>query len=261
VAELCGRVAIISGGLGDIGAAIARELARGGAHVALGDILPADRAAGLIGEIGALGRSACYHRVDVSDAEAVRAWVAAAEDEMGPPDIIVPNAARVTLEGVRTVTPEQWNREMRVNLDGAFHLAQAAALRLLHHVKPGRIVFIGSWAAEAVHLGLPAYSVAKAGLRMLMRCMALDLAPAGILVNEVAPGFVDAGLSGKIFAEYPEERAKALAKVPIKKLITPEDVAWEVAHLCDPRTAHVTGTVLLMDGGLSLVTPGGARNE
>ena len=250
--DLNHQIAILSGGLGDIGRAIALELARLGANVAVGDVLPRAKAAALLGDLRALGRRARYDRVDVADAAAVRGWVRTVETDLGTPTLVIPNAAVVTLADSRTITPEAWRRELRINLDGAFHLAQAGALRLLARRKPGRIVFVGSWAADRPHPQIVAYSTAKAGLRMLCRCMALELAPHGVLVNEVAPGYVDAGLTAQIFRMKPSRRGKALRQVPIRKLIAPEDVAFEVAHLCDPRNRHMTGSTLLMDGGLSL---------
>ena len=253
--SLSGQVAIISGGLGDIGRAIAAELARRGADVAIGDVRPPADATATLAALRDLGVRARYDRVDVADAAAVRDWVAAVESELGPPTLIIPNAAIVTLAGVRDVTAEQWSRELRTNLDGAFHLAQATSLRLLDRKLPGRIVFIGSWAAHAPHNAIPAYCVAKAGVRMLCKCMALELAPHGILVNEVAPGYVDAGLSAQVWKTNPEAREKARLRVPIAELITAEEVALQVAHLCDPANRHMAGSVLLMDGGLSLATP------
>jgi NAD(P)-dependent dehydrogenase (short-subunit alcohol dehydrogenase family) len=96
------------------------------------------------------------------------------------------------------------------------------------------------------------YSVSKAGLRMLCQCMALELAPHHITVNEIAPGYVDAGLSGKIFDANPALREEARAKVPNRELISAAEVAAQVAYLCDPENRHITGSTLLMDGGLSL---------
>jgi glucose 1-dehydrogenase len=90
---------------------------------------------------------------------------------------------------------------------------------------------------------------------MLCRCMALDLAPDGILVNEVAPGYVDAGLSAQAWKTDPVGRTNAARRVPIGQLITASDVAIQVAHLCEPSNRHMSGSVILMDGGLSLVTP------
>ena len=217
-------------------------------------MLEPDRAIPLQEELHALGRRMRYDRVDVSDAQAVQDWVAATETDLGLPTLIIPNAAIVTLTGIRTLTPEQWNREMRVNLDGAYHLAQAGALRLLHHQRPGRIVFIGSWVGFTPQTHIPAYCVTKAGLRMLCRVMALDLAPHGILVNEVAPGNVDAGLSARIFEQNPTWRAHNLHRVPIREMSQAEEVAYQVAHLCDPANRQMTGSVLLMDGGLSLLS-------
>jgi NAD(P)-dependent dehydrogenase (short-subunit alcohol dehydrogenase family) len=246
------QTAIISGGLGDIGRAIALEMARLGAHVAIGDVRPPEDATDFLRTIGSLQVRCRYDRVDVSDADVVRDWVMAVESDLGVPTLIIPNAAIVTLANIREVTPEQWSRELRVNLDGAFHLAQAAALRLLHHSRQGRIVFLGSWAAHAPHTHIPAYCAAKAGLRMLCKCMALELAPHGILVNEVAPGYVDAGLSKQIWDQHPALREQAIQRAPVQKLITPLEVAHQVVALCHPENQHITGSVLLMDGGLSL---------
>ena len=150
--------------------------------------------------------------------------------------------------------------ELAVDLDGAFYLAHAATQRLLRHRKRGRVVFIGSWAAHTVQRHIPAYCVSKAGLRMLCKCMAAELSPRGILVNEVAPGYVDAGVSRKYFEEHPGSRERALKTVPVLKLIKPEEVAEQVAYLCEPTNRHVTGTTLLLDGGLSLFGPGGRRD-
>ena len=245
-------VAIISGGLGDIGRAIAMELARRGADIAIGDILPSEAATPLLADITALGHRARYDRIDVSDAVAVEAWVSGVEASLGVPTLIIPNAAIVTEASLRDITPAQWRQELNVNLDGAFHLAQAGALRLVARKRAGRIVFIGSWAGHAPHAYIPAYCVAKAGLRMLMKLMALEFARDGILVNEVAPGYVDGGLSGREFERDPAFRKRSIEEVPIHRLIETSDVALQVAHLCDPRNQHMTGSVVLMDGGLSL---------
>lgn len=250
--SLAGQVAIISGGLGDIGSAIALELARRGADVAIGDVRSDEAAQPLLAGLNELGRRGRYDTVDVTDHSRVVDWVRAVEANLGAPTLIIPNAAVVALASVCEITPEQWNRELRVNLDGAFHLAQTAALRLRALHRPGRIVFIGSWVAHAPLVTIPAYCVSKAALRMLCKVMALELAGHGILVNEVAPGYVDAGLSGAVWKKHPEQRAQAQANVPIHQLSTPGDVALQVAHLCDPLTQHITGTSILIDGGISL---------
>lgn len=248
------QTAVVSGGLGDIGRAIARTLAAHGANVALGDLLPAEKAASFLPELERGPAKARYDQVDVCDAAAVSAWIERVAAAFGTPTLIVPNAAKVTLKTILEVSAVEWEAELRVNLTGAFHVAQVAARKMVSAAMPGRIVFIGSWAGHVPHAHLAVYSVTKAGLRMLMKCMALDLARHKILVNEVAPGYVDAGLSGRFFEADKTVRDAARARVPIQELISADDVAREVLHLCDPACRHQTGNVLLMDGGLSLVS-------
>jgi NAD(P)-dependent dehydrogenase (short-subunit alcohol dehydrogenase family) len=251
IAPLSGP-ALISGALGDIGRVIALTLAARGADIALCDILEPAAAAPLLGELRKLGRRARYDRVDVGDIPALRAWVEACERELGPARFCIPNAAVVQAATCRTIDVDEWRREIRVALDGAYFMAQAAALRMEAAKIAGRIVVVGSWAAEKPHPHIPAYCAAKAGLRAAMRCLALEIAPLGILVNEVAPGYVDAGLSGKMMADDPAKRAAATARVPMRKLISADEVARAVLALCDDTLPQCTGSVITMDGGLSL---------
>jgi NAD(P)-dependent dehydrogenase (short-subunit alcohol dehydrogenase family) len=257
--SLTGQIVIISGGLGDIGRATALELARRGADVAISDIRADSDAGELLSSLKSLGVRGRYARVDVTDAAAVAAWIADVEKTWATPTLVVVNAAGVTVKSIRDVTPQQWAKELRTNLDGAFHMAQTAAQRMVAARRPGRIVFLGSVAGHLPNPNIPAYCVAKAGLRMLCKCMALDLAAHGILVNEVAPGYVDAGLSAQNFRDDPPLKEICREHVPIKLLIEPEEVAREVAHLCDPANRHMTGSVLLMDGGITLAGPAQRR--
>ncbi len=242
--EIAPGIVAISGGLGDIGLATSRLFAEAGCRVALGDMTerPVCLDAGWF-----------YQKVDVSDADAVEAWYASAVSHFGEtPAYIIPNAAMVTMAPHLEVTPAQWKREIDVNLNGAFYFANAGVTRLVKAGRPGRVVFVGSWAGHAPHRVIPAYSVAKAGMRMLNQTLALELAPHGILVNEIAPGYVDAGLSGRIFEAEPENRIKAQARVPINRLLTAKDVASQIFYLCSDVASQITGTTLLQDGGLSL---------
>ncbi len=238
-------VVAISGGCGDIGMAVARLFAQAGCRVALADLAapPADG-----------DRSYYYGKVDISDPDAVEAWYGDVTRHFGEaPCYIIPNAAIVTFRRHLEITPAQWKRELDINLNGAFYFAEAGARRLVEAGEKGRIVFVGSWAAHAPHKAIPAYSVAKAGVRMLCRTMALELAPHGITVNEIAPGYVDAGLSGRAFATDPALRAKAQNGVPIRQLLSAADVATQVFYLCSEAASQTTGTTVLVDGGLSLL--------
>lgn len=248
-------IAAISGAAGDIGRAIAIELARRGASLALSDVLAPEKTEFLLREVRSMGRSARYERVDVTDAGAVDAWIARVQHETGDLQWIVASAATVTIADAMHVTSDQWKRELDVNLSGSFFVARAGARELLKAGRSGRIVFVGSWAAHAPHANLPAYSVSKAGVRMLCQCMALELASHGIAVNEVAPGYVDAGLSAEVFRQDPRARDNSNRRVPIGRMMSAEEVARQVAYLCFDASPHTTGSVLLMDGGLSLGLP------
>ena len=247
------NVAIVSGGLGDIGRAVALELAKNGADVAIGDLHDNSEAADLLDAIQRAGQKGRYDRVNVSEAQEVWKWIDDVSADLGVPTLIIPAAAIVEIARFAELEPAHWRKELSVNLDGPFYLALAATQRLLVAGRSGRVVFVGSWAAHAVHVHIPTYCVAKAGLRMLARCMAAELASKGILVNEIAPGFVDGGLAARFMREDPTLRATSLRQVPICELIKPEEVALQVVHLCDPRNRHMTGSTLLMDGGLSLI--------
>lgn len=250
--ELSGKTAIISGGLGDIGQAILKLLSSAGANVAVGDIHSPERAAAIFESLEIDASLFRYDQVDVSDATAVERWVASVESDVATPQLVIPNAAVVTPIDILEITSVEWAREMQINLNGAFHVAQSAARRLVAAKLPGRIVFIGSWVASAPHANIPAYCVSKAGLRMLSQLFALRLAGHDILVNEVAPGLVDAGLSGRAFEQDSDLRVRAQSWVPVHKLIKPEEVAQQVLQLCDPANQHITGSTILMDGGLSM---------
>lgn len=230
--------AVISGGLGDIGAAIAVHLARSGVDVAIADLAT---------DPGDLPPNVGYHRVDVTDPDAIEHWL----DEVGTPTVVVPAAATVT---TGPLDPSAWRRELDVDLTGPYLLATAATRRMIAAGTRGSVVFIGSWAAHRPHPSITAYSVAKAGLRMLCQCLALDLAPHGIRVNEVAPGYVDAGLSKQLFDADPPRREAAVAQVPLGTLSTADDVASLVTFLAGPTAHHITGATLVADGGLSLLT-------
>lgn len=239
--ELKPALAAISGGLGDIGQAIAQVLRAAGAEVAIAD-LPSE------------GSGAdFYGQLDVTDPMAVEKWFDAVTAKFGrAPNLIIPNAATATFKRHFEVSNEEWRREIDVNLNGAYYFATAGAARLIKAAHFGRIVMIGSWAGHAPHPKLPAYSVAKAGLRMLTQTLALELAPRGILVNEVAPGYVHAGLSGRVFSANPDIAATATGRVPVRQLITAEEVARQVLFLCSGDARHYVGATLLQDGGLSL---------
>lgn len=247
------KVVMISGGLGDIALSTALAFGREGAKIALADIHIADTRDLRLDLLKNENIIFTYERIDTGDVEAVKKWVASVSHEWGRIDVAVVNAATITQKPIADISAEEWQSEIQINLNGAFYFAQKAAVYFKENKIRGNIVFLGSWAAHAVHPHIPAYSVAKAGVRMLCQCMALEFAAFGIRVNEIAPGYVNAGLSKEVWGKDPSLADKARARVPLGKLIEPGEVANQILWLCREESKHITGSCLLMDGGLSLI--------
>jgi len=182
--DLDGLRALVTGGAAGIGLAIATGLNARGAHVVVLD-RPAQRPTDLDGDLG-------FVTGDISDADSVRRAVRAAADQLGGLDVLINNAGVGSQGRVQDHTDEDWRQVLEVNLTGSFLGARAAA-RVMG--EGGRIVFTGSVLGERPRAGLAAYSASKAGLVGLAKSLALDLAPSGITVNVVAPGWFDSPLA------------------------------------------------------------------
>lgn len=253
--EYKNKVVLISGGLGDIGRAMAEAFLTQQAIVCISDRFEPQAARAQLSLLDDAGTRLFYDQVDVADARQVDAWVKRIRQELGAISICIANAACVTIKDFSTLSNEEWKNEMAVNLDGSFFLANACAKSFVETELAGSIIFMGSWAAHAVHQNLPAYSVSKAGLRMLCQAMALEYAAYGIRVNEIAPGYVNAGLSKVVWSSNAELQMKAKAVVPLGQIIEAEEVAKQVLWICSDNCKHMTGTAIVMDGGLSLIRP------
>lgn len=251
------RIALISGGLGDIGRAIAVHLAKQGMRIALADLPDEATASPQLEALRAAGCGALlYNRVDVSSEEEVAAWLDLVAEQWGTPQVVVPNAG-IVVSGQLTdpdLSTGEVRRQMDVNFWGSYHMAVQAARRMKAAGVGGRIVFIGSWAAERPNARISAYCVSKAALRMLCKTLALELAAHDILVNEVAPGIVEGGLSKKNQQKDPALLQTHLASIPVHSLVPVEEVAAHVGLLCSSAALNITGTTILVDGGLSLTS-------
>lgn len=253
--DLSQSTALISGGLGDLGKACALELAKQGVSIAISDIHNPEHFDALKKELDQLNVQSDYQKVDVTDSSEVHTWIENVDQKLGTPNLVIVNAGIVEMVDFKSLTPEIWKKQLDVNLNGAFYMSHYSAQNLLKMEKPGRIIFIGSWAAHSPHTHIPAYCVSKAGMRSLCQNLALELAPHDILVNEIAPGTVNAGLSGQFFAKHQGAAESSRLKIPNKTLIEPIDVAREVLHLCDPNIKHHVGSTILIDGGNTLRGP------
>ena len=234
--DLDGLGIAVTGAAGDLGGAMARELAARGALVTVLDRVAAPEGA------------ESYVQVDVTDRAAVDAALAAIE----PLDVVIGNAGIVEVAPFLDVTQAQWRAHLDVNLTGCFNTGQAAARLLVEQGRPGLILFTGSWVGEIPWPEISAYSVSKAGVRMLARSMARELAAQGIRVNVVAPGIVMAGMAGRQFETDPVYARRASTVIPLGELGTAEQIAKAVGFLCSPDAEYMTGSVLLVDGGASL---------
>lgn len=253
--EFDNKVVLISGGLGDIGQAIAQAFLDKGAIVALSDRFSPEVASEKLPMLKDQTVALHYAEVDVSQAEQVSGWIAAIRERLGPIAIGIANAAKVTLKNYRELSDAEWRSEMNVNLDGAFYMANGCAKLFVADSMAGNILFLGSWAAHAVHVNLPAYSVSKAAIRMLCQSMALEYAASGIRVNEIAPGYVNAGLSKVVWAQNPDLQNEAASVVPLGKILEVDEIAQQVLWMCSEQCKHLTGASIVLDGGLSLIRP------
>ncbi|WP_148661168.1 SDR family NAD(P)-dependent oxidoreductase [Flavisolibacter tropicus] len=249
------KIALISGGLGDIGQAIAIHLGKLGAKIALSDL---QEEAAVQSQLEALRTAGCrellYTRADVSVEAEVTDWLNRVEEHWGTPQVVVPNAGIVVAGSLSDMPSSELRRQMDVNFWGSYHMAVQAAQRIKNKELPGRIVFIGSWAAERPNARISSYCISKAAIRMLCKSLALELAAHHILVNEVAPGIVEGGLSKKNQQKDPALRQTHLDSIPMHTLVSVEEVADHVGMLSSFTGMNITGTTLLVDGGLSLTS-------
>jgi 3-oxoacyl-[acyl-carrier protein] reductase len=271
--DLTGRVALVTGGSRGLGRADALTLARAGADVVIADIqvesdsgedverygplAQAARAQGLVfseataQEIQGMGRRAAAIKCDVTDRGQVDATIARVVEEFGSMGILVNNAG--TLDHVGQVgdqVPALWERDLRVNLTGAFNCAQAA----WPHMRErgwGRIVNMASVAGTLGGFGQASYSTTKAGLIGLTKTLALEGARHGITCNAIVPGII--GTEAFNFGN-PDMNARMVKRVAMRRPGEPQEIANAIAFLCSDLASYITGVALNVSGGIELFT-------
>lgn len=233
-------VALITGGAGGIGSAIARELAAGGFVPAICYLTSEAAAKALVAELGGVAV-----RCDVTDPAAVRAMFAALEAGPGLPEVLINNAGRAWRGLLQDMSDAEWRGVTSVALDGAFYCCREA-LPAMIRARRGSIVNVSSVWGEVGGSCEAAYSAAKAGLIGLTKALAKEVGPSGVRVNCVAPGCIETAMLAGFSAD---DRAAMAEDTPLGRIGTPEDVAQAVAFLVSERASFITGQVLSVGGG------------
>ena len=242
---LDGQVALVTGGGRGIGKAIALRFAREGADIAIIDLIR-ENAETVGNEVRGLGRRAVWKVADVSDHLAVHVALREIVEELGRLDVLVNNAGVEKRSPFLEIDPEDWRRQLDVNLSGTFYCSQAAAAEMAKR-RYGRIVNISSVAGLIGPIDLAAYGASKAGVIGLTRAAALDLADYGITVNAIAPGPIETELMlGAWTAEALRERPQHGA---IARFGTVEEIAHTALFLAAPDSGFITGITVSVDGG------------
>jgi 2-hydroxycyclohexanecarboxyl-CoA dehydrogenase len=242
------RVAIVTGGGSGMGAAICRHLAARGHKVAVLDI-DEDAANGVAKELQADGAAAIGARVDVSDRPAVLAALDSVRSTLGTAGILVTSAGIEGFESFVDITPEAWDRMIAVNLTGTFHCLQAVVPDMIE-AGWGRIVTISSSSAQSGTRRMAHYVASKGGVIALTKALALDLAPDGITVNTIPPGVIDTPMMRRpIESGQMASMEQVLARAPLGRAGTPDDIASACAFLCSEEAGYITGQQINVNGG------------
>jgi 3-oxoacyl-[acyl-carrier protein] reductase len=270
--DLAGRVALVTGGSRGLGRADALTLARAGADVVIADILvesddsaaeqygplaQAAAAQGLVqteataSEIEAMGRRSLALKCDVTDAAQVEQAVARATDALGSVDILVNNAGTLDHLGqLENQSLDLWERDLRVNLTGAFNCARAVWPQMAERGW-GRIVNMSSVAGTLGGFGQASYATTKAGLIGLTKTLALEGARYGITANAVVPGII--GTEAFHFGN-PDMNERMIKRTALRRTGDPQDIANAIAFLCSDLAGYITGVELNVSGGIELFT-------
>ena len=240
------KIVFVTGASRGIGKAIALEMAKNGADVAICYSSDGEAAEAVCTEIHALGRDAQAYRCDVSDYQQCSDTVKAAIAHFGRLDVLVNNAGIAKDNLLLMMKEEEFDRVIATNLKGAFNMMKHVGAHFLKR-KQGTIINIASVSGMMGNAGQANYAAAKAGLIGLTKTAARELAARGITCNAIAPGFITTDMTQQL---TDKQRENIIATIPLKRMGQPEDIANLAVFLASPLAAYITGEVIKVDGGI-----------
>ncbi|MBC5648806.1 SDR family NAD(P)-dependent oxidoreductase [Christensenella tenuis] len=244
------KYALVTGGSGSLGAAIARRLARDGLHVLITYTGNREGAQRVREEIQVAGGIAWIERADLADMNGVKKLVSAAYRIMGQVDVLVNNAGVFCDESFFEITEEGFDRTIAINLKAPFFLSQMIARKMKDMGVPGRIIHISSGGTKHVEGLNVSYAAAKGGLNVMTKAMAAHLGTFGITVNAILPGPVETKLNAHQFRD-PTMRETLLSATRLRKFGSADDIAAAAAYFASEDAGWTTGTLLGVDGGFT----------
>ena len=247
--RLDGRIALVTGSTRGLGWAIARTLAARGAHVVVTGRADGDVSA-RVTELRAGGASASGRPGDLADLDDAVAGLEAVVEQHGRLDILVNNAGMNVRGPVAEFDRSDWEQVIRVNLDAPFMLAQAAA-RHMCAAGRGRIINVASIMGTVARPTIPAYVASKGGIEAMTKALAVELAPSGVTVNAVGPGYVATEMNAALVAD-PTFDSMVRTRTPLGRWGEPDEIAAAVVFLASDEAAYVTGQKLIVDGGMTI---------
>ena len=247
--DLTGKISLVTGSSSGIGAAIAKELAARGAKVALHYRSNTDGVNRIAADIRAADGECAIFQADVSDAQDAAALVKQVAKELGPIDILVNNAGTTRDTLLLTMKQDDWDTVIATNLTSVYATTRAA-LRGMLRKRSGRVINITSVVGLSGQAGQSNYAASKAGIIGFTKSLAREVGSRNITVNAIAPGFVPTALTDVL---EDDQRATIIDETPLRRMGTPEEIAWAVAFLADDRSGFITGQVLSVDGGLVMM--------
>jgi glucose 1-dehydrogenase len=248
--KLEGKTVLITGGSQGIGQGIAFRLAEEGADIAIDYVGNSEAADATVAQIEKRGRRGLAIVADISSVDQIHSMMKQAVDSFGGVDVLINNAGVEKHASIWEVTERDYDLVLTINLKGAFFASQAFVQHRMAVKKPGKIINISSVHEELPFPHFTSYCASKGGMKMMMRNLAIELAPYGITVNNIAPGAVETPINTALLNDPPKLKA-LLDNIPLARLGQVSDVAGVAAFLASPDADYITAATVVVDGGLT----------